>query len=575
MKNQFYPLAIFLFALLGTNAASAATSVPASTLASAHWTLAGSPYQIMGHIIVANGDSLVIDPGVVVEFQGKYKLFCNGKILANGTAAQPILFTVPVANQSTGWLGFRYDNTPSTNGRSIFQYCTIEYGKADITGDEYGGAFYFNNFSNCTLSHCTLRNNYAYGGGGAIQGRYSSPTLKNCTFSNNLSDQGGWGVALYYSASIIDSCHFTGSGIYTGISTLQITNCSFVKCIYEGGISSFADGNTGSGYLTISNNVFDSCAQVNGGGGGAILLFNDKGKIDHNIFRNNVSEQGGGAISCYTQSVYQNTSSTIISNNLFYNNTCRINRFATNAFGGGAIHFSNCSANVINNTFVNNNSDTVGGAIFCEAKSSPAFYNNIVYGNTSKGNPDNIFILDNTSDPDFFNNDLEGGYSAINTNGTPLVGANVGNINAAPMFMSPSTGVYTLATGSPCIDAGNTTGISPLIPATDLGGNVRMTGLNIDMGAYETAGTPLGVSPVISSTIMLVPNPAADHFQLNGTPVNELKSVQIFDLLGRQVAGFENIINNNFDISHIATGVLLVKVNFKNGSAATVKMSKE
>src|SRR5690606_7728293 len=132
----------------------------------------------------------------------------------------------------------------------------------------------------------------------------------------------------------------------------------------------FADHNTGSGYLEIMHNVFDSCTQVNGGGGGAILLFNDKARIEHNIFRNNISEQGGGAISCFTQSSYVNTSSTIISNNLFYNNHSRINPAAVAQFGGGAIRFANCSGKVINNTIVNNTCDTVGGAVFCENNSS-------------------------------------------------------------------------------------------------------------------------------------------------------------------------------------------------------------
>src|SRR5690606_21790140 len=56
--------------------AFAATNVSGGMLASAHWTLSGSPYKIMGNVIVADNDTLVIDPGVVVEFQGKYKLFC-------------------------------------------------------------------------------------------------------------------------------------------------------------------------------------------------------------------------------------------------------------------------------------------------------------------------------------------------------------------------------------------------------------------------------------------------------------------------------------------------------------------
>jgi hypothetical protein len=564
MIKKCHLLIAALGALLNGPIAHAQTSVTAGTLTSAHWTLSGSPYKIMGHIIVANGDSLVIDPGVVVEFQGNYKLFCNGKILANGTSAQPILFTVPVANRGIGWLGIRYDNTPTTNGRSIFQYCTLEYGRANAAGDNSGGAFYFNNYSNCTISHCTLRNNYAYWGG-CIAGTQSSPTLLNCSFSNNTSSQGGECVELSYSASIIDSCAFTNSGITSVHANLTITNCTFTKCLRAGGISLFADHNSGSGYSLIAHNVFDSCTQVNGGGGGAILLFNEKARIEHNIFKNNIAQVCGGAISCHTQTSYPNSGSTIISNNLFYSNRAVV---------GGAIYFSNCSGKIINNTIVNNSSDTMGGAIFCGYQSSPSFYNNIIFDNTSDGRMENIFVLDNTSDPNFYNNDLQGGFAAINSNGTPLTGANVNNITTTPNFTSASTHVYTLATGSACIDAGDTIGVGSLIPAADLANYTRMTNANIDIGAYESFGPATEVKPMERVSLKVLPNPAGYYFQIYGLTASDLQSVQLIDLTGKQALYFENPASNYFTIDYLASGVYMVKVNFRNGNTAIGRLSK-
>ena len=52
------------------------------------------------------------------------------------------------------------------------------------------------------------------------------------------------------------------------------------------------------------------------------------------------------------------------------------------------------------------------------------------------------------------------------------------------MFSDPSAERYTLMTGSPAIDTGDTT----FFPATiteDLNGNARIVGGTIDMGAYE------------------------------------------------------------------------------------------
>jgi len=568
--SVLYLAIIICYLFLGS---ANATTIPASTLSSAHWTLAGSPYLITGHIIVADNDSLIIDAGVRVEFQGKYKLFCNGKILANGTATQRIVFTVPVANQSIGWLGIRYDNTPGNNGRSYFRYCTLEFGHADVTGDQLGGAFFFNNYSNCEISDCIIRNNFA-SYGGAVSGAYSSPTFLRDSFYNNSSNDGGLCIDLYKSASIIDGCLFVDAGIYCLYSTLTITNNHFYKCKEEGGISSYADSNPS--YCEIINNVFDSCSQVSGGGGGAILLFNASAKIEHNIFKNNVAACGGGAISCCTQTVYPNTSSTVISNNLFYGNTAHIILGAVAPFGGGALFFSNCSGTIMNNTIINNYSDTSGGAIFCSYRSLPRFSNNIIFDNSVKTGIENIFLLDNSSDPDFYNNDLQGGYNGINTNGTPLVGANVNTVNVTPGFTNASANIYTLGIGSPCIDAGSTSGLTGLsaVPTFDLAGNPRVTGAAIDLGAYESAGSTTGVNPLSTSSLRLVPNPTTNYFQIIGVDLNEIKSVLLLDIQGRQLAYIENMAGNHFDLNKVASGIVLLNITFKNGELVFKRIVK-
>jgi len=62
------------------------------------------------------------------------------------------------------------------------------------------------------------------------------------------------------------------------------------------------------------------------------------------------------------------------------------------------------------------------------------------------------------------------------------------------MFVAPSAGVgsgyngltadWSLQSSSPCVNAGDTTGVSNLLPALDLAGNPRINGI-IDMGGYE------------------------------------------------------------------------------------------
>jgi hypothetical protein len=114
------------------------TNVPGGEV-SGRWTRSGSPYRVLGHIQVPKGSSLTIDPGVVVEFQGRYRFRVHGRISWVGTAAEPIIFTTTAADRARGggwlgWLGVRIagaEYTPEVidHGVGIFdvRYCIFEY----------------------------------------------------------------------------------------------------------------------------------------------------------------------------------------------------------------------------------------------------------------------------------------------------------------------------------------------------------------------------------------------------------------------------------------------------------------
>jgi len=129
MNRHFLKFAFCIacnFAMLSLNS-NAQTNIPGGNV-SGTWTVAGSPYLIQASIMIPNDSTLTIEPGVTVNFQGTYKMYVQGRVIAIGTATDTIIFTA--TDTTNGWRGIRFDNTPATNDSSKFFYCKLQYGKA-------------------------------------------------------------------------------------------------------------------------------------------------------------------------------------------------------------------------------------------------------------------------------------------------------------------------------------------------------------------------------------------------------------------------------------------------------------
>ena len=136
-----------------------------------------------------------------------------------------------------------------------------------IDGNEAGSvaSFASEETEESVLEGFTIRNGYAYDGGGVLCANNSSPKITNCTISGNRVDHNGGGIGCYSSATIINCAisenyaRYSGGGIgcWEG-ATPSITNClifSNTTDYYGGGIFNDDDSSATITHCTISANT--------------------------------------------------------------------------------------------------------------------------------------------------------------------------------------------------------------------------------------------------------------------------------------------------------------------------------
>jgi hypothetical protein len=96
-------------------------------------------------------------------------------------------------------------------------------------------------------------------------------------------------------------------------------------------------------------------------------------------------------------------------------------------------------------------------------------------------------------------------FNAMANEGDGKVSDGGGNQTASPLFVDAANGDYREAAGSPTIDAG----VADQLGALDLGGNPRVQGAAVDIGAYEFSPPPSVPMPVVGQLQSLTINPRA------------------------------------------------------------------
>ena len=420
------------------------------------WTKENSPYNVIGYIRVPPGMTLVIEPGVVVNFRVHHVFSIRlATLVAVGTETDSIYFTAE--DSATGWRGIRFQSS-SNNCR--LSYCRLEYGRA-TGGGEYsrGGVIYCFN-SSPMISNNTIIDNLAYLGGGAIYCAYSSPTISSNTISNNTSrDARGGGIHCWASDPMIannlicnNSALSYGGGVYCGnwsdpTVTGNIISGNFagingggVECrehssplIHENVITANSSAQCGGGVAswetanpTITNNVISRNSAPLAAGG--IYLLNGAPLVDGNVVCGNSTEEVGGGIYC---GAYVNS---MISHNIIVGNSA--------GGEGGGLWIGNLSNPTVSyNTISGNVAGYVGGGVYCKSYSDPTITGTILWGDEALVGPE--IGVDPTSQPTVSYCDVQGGWPGI------------GNFDADPLFVGPEREDFHLRWHSPCIDAGD------------------------------------------------------------------------------------------------------------------------
>ena len=360
-----------------------------------------------------------------------------------------------------GWDTLSNNNIPGTKNNSTHViYCeatltnqtvvdgfTLTGGNANIwQAKAYGGGVY--GLGTITVSGCKIVENSSY-------------------FTAEANDSNSYGAAVYLIGGTLRDCyiaktfchssygHGMGGGVYAKNGTVE--RCEFVDC--------YADDEGGGAYIdggTLSDCTFSGCYA---GAGGAV--YNSGGTVSNITVLDSRALHGGGVYikgtlhnavirGCYADASEYSDGGTMGGGGLYNasGNASGIVSYNNTAYKGGGVYLAGgqlVNATVLNNTI----REGVEGNVNVEGGTASNVLNSITEQDTQMSN----FVL-----PTSFS-----GRATSDAQLQLLEGAD-----------------WQLAAGSQFIDTGVV--VAGFDSGTDPAGNPRMSGTQIDRGAYEYVG---------------------------------------------------------------------------------------
>ena len=213
--KPFSPLLILLFIFLYNGDISAQTNIGGAFYSDTTLTKANSPYLVTSDITIFQGNTLTIEPGVEIIFDGLTKIILRGSMYAVGTLNDSIRFTGKNKGKHRGIEVWSNDSVRDYQMK--MQYCVVEDAANVVYFQLYmpRGRFDF--------KHCSFRNNVDVFMD--HPGYVDTTVFDSCSFigNNDCIDGGGWSS----NAVIISNSFFKDNKI--GTTGGIINNCVFMN----------------------------------------------------------------------------------------------------------------------------------------------------------------------------------------------------------------------------------------------------------------------------------------------------------------------------------------------------------
>ncbi len=397
---------------------------------------------------------LGLNPGQVILDGGGMDRVLN--LNAGGNEVSFTIEKLTIQNGTTSSQGSGiYINT---TGIALVDNCTFK-------NNRLSSCLYLTSASSITISNSIITSNNGYGI------NMSSAQCQMNLINNSISENSQAGLYIDTANTIALNNNIINNNGYRGVDMYFADNVNIVDNIITGndyiGLYSYSCKN-----ITIDNNIIQDNSTDSYGAG--IYIYDNSSQsnlmIENNEIVNNtagINQHGGGVYLVFK-------GSTFINNNIITGNI--------GGGGGGGIYLNaGAQSNIINNT-ISENTGGPGGGLYINIPGSSEVvnvYNNIIWGNITDGDSDDIYLTGYGSSKRLFNNDYHEMVGLWDFSGN--------NIDVAPLFADAANGDYHLSAVSLCIDVGAND--APDIPETDLEGNPRIANGTVDLGAFEHSTT--------------------------------------------------------------------------------------